>query len=216
MDQDSVHMMATTKVPMLKPGKYEFWMMRIKQYIKMVDYSLWEVIKNRNAPPITQVVEGVETTIAPATVEQKAQKVNTAHGVTTASTQSTAVNSTTIDNLSNAVICSFFTSQPNSLQLDNEDLQQIYPNDLKKMDLRWQMAMLTMRARRFLKNTRKKFSVNGNETIEFDKSKVECYNCHKRGHFARECRAPRSQDTKHKESTRRTVPVESPASAALV
>ncbi|GJY20162.1 ribonuclease H-like domain-containing protein [Tanacetum coccineum] len=54
------------------------------------------------------------------------------------------------------------------------------------MDLRWQMAMLTMRARRFLKNTGRKLTVNGNETIGFDKSKVECYNCHKRGHFARE------------------------------
>nr|GEW24049.1 hypothetical protein [Tanacetum cinerariifolium] len=38
----------------------------------------------------------------------------------------------------------------------------------------------------------------------------------KRGQFARESRAPRSQDTKHKESTRRTVPMETPASAALV
>ncbi|GJT27022.1 hypothetical protein Tco_0907297 [Tanacetum coccineum] len=42
------------------------------------------------------------------------------------------------------------------------------------MDLRWQMAMLTMRARRFLKNTRRKFSVNGTKTIRFDKSKVSC------------------------------------------
>ncbi|GJY61032.1 ribonuclease H-like domain-containing protein [Tanacetum coccineum] len=49
-----------------------------------------------------------------------------------------------------------------------------------QMDLRWQMAMLTMRARRFLKNTGRKLTVNGNETIGFDKSKVECYNCHKR------------------------------------
>ncbi|GKF90408.1 hypothetical protein Tco_0274109, partial [Tanacetum coccineum] len=62
---------------------------------------------------------------------------NIAHDATTASTQATAVNSTTIDNLSDAVICAFFASQPNSPQLDNEDLQQIHPNDLEEMDLRW-------------------------------------------------------------------------------
>nr|GEX52760.1 hypothetical protein [Tanacetum cinerariifolium] len=123
--------------------------------------------------------------------------LNTAHGATTASTQATAINSTTIDNLSDAVMYAFFASQPNSPQLDNEDLQQIHLDDLEEMDLRWQMAMLTIRARRFLKNTGRKFSMNGNETIG-------------------ECRVPRSPDTKHKESTRRTVPVETPASAALV
>nr|GEY27215.1 hypothetical protein [Tanacetum cinerariifolium] len=86
----------------------------------------------------------------------------------------------------------------------------------EEMDLRWQMVMLTMRARRFLKNTKRKFSLNGIETFGFDKSKVDYYNCHKRGHFDKEYRAPRSQDTKHKESTRRTVPVETPSSATLV
>nr|GEW77825.1 ribonuclease H-like domain-containing protein [Tanacetum cinerariifolium] len=84
------------------------------------------------------------------------------------------------------------------------------------MDLRWQIAMLTMRARRFLKNTEVNFSLNVNETIGFDKSKVEYYNCHKKRHFSKECRALRSQYTKHKESTRRTVPVETHASSALV
>ncbi|GJU16807.1 ribonuclease H-like domain-containing protein [Tanacetum coccineum] len=84
------------------------------------------------------------------------------------------------------------------------DLQQIHPDDMEEMDLRWQMTMLTMRARRFLKNTERKLTVNGNKTIGFDKSKVECYNCHKRGYFARECRAPRNQDNKNKESLRRS------------
>ncbi|GJV24996.1 hypothetical protein Tco_1377691, partial [Tanacetum coccineum] len=100
--------------------------------------------------------------------------VNTTYGATTASTQATAVNSITIDNLRDVVICAFFAGQPNSPQLDNEDLQQIHPDDLEEIDLRWQIAMQTMRARRFLKNTRRKFSVNGTETIGFDKSKVEC------------------------------------------
>ncbi|GJW90866.1 ribonuclease H-like domain-containing protein [Tanacetum coccineum] len=142
--------------------------------------------------------------------------VNTALGATTASTQATAVNSTTIDNLSDVVICAFFASQPNSPQLDNEDLQQIHPDDLEEMDLRWQMAMLTMRARRFLKNTGRKFSLNGTETIGFDKSKVECYNYHKRGHFTRECKAPRNQENRNRENTRRVVPVETTTSNALV
>nr|GEX08886.1 hypothetical protein [Tanacetum cinerariifolium] len=55
-----------------------------------------------------------------------------------------------MDTLSDAVIYSFFASQSNSPQLDNDDLKQIDADDLEDMDLKWQMAMLTMRARRFL------------------------------------------------------------------
>ncbi|GKC76064.1 ribonuclease H-like domain-containing protein, partial [Tanacetum coccineum] len=66
-------------------------------------------------------------------------------------------------------------------------LQQIHPDDLEEMDLRWNIAMLTMRVRRFLKNTGKKLDMADKERIRFDKSKVECFNYYKRGHFAREC-----------------------------
>ncbi|GJZ58919.1 hypothetical protein Tco_0614735 [Tanacetum coccineum] len=87
------------------------------------------------------------------------------------------------------------------------NLQQIHPDKLRRrMDLIWQMAHVTMRARRFLKNIGRKLTVNGNKTIGFDKSKVECYNRHKKGHFAIECKAPRNQDNKNKESSRRSVP----------
>ncbi|GJT56376.1 putative ribonuclease H-like domain-containing protein [Tanacetum coccineum] len=118
--------------------------------------------------------------------------VNTDHGVSTASTQVNAVNSINIDNLSDAVIY-----------------------DIEEMDLRWQIAMLTMRAIRFLKNTRWKLIVNSNETIVFDKSKVECYNCHKRRHFARECRAPRNQDNKKQGKLKRIVSNETSTSYTL-
>nr|GFA19594.1 ribonuclease H-like domain-containing protein [Tanacetum cinerariifolium] len=57
-----------------------------------------------------------------------------------------------VDSLSNAIIYSFFASQSSSPQLDNEDLKQIDVDDLKEMDLKWQMAMLTMRARRECKS----------------------------------------------------------------
>nr|GEV91338.1 ribonuclease H-like domain-containing protein [Tanacetum cinerariifolium] len=53
-----------------------------------------------------------------------------------------------VDSLSNVVIYSFFASQSTSPRLNNEDLKQIDVDDLKEMDLRWQKAMLTMRARR--------------------------------------------------------------------
>ncbi|GJY91096.1 putative ribonuclease H-like domain-containing protein [Tanacetum coccineum] len=82
------------------------------------------------------------------------------------------------------------------------------------IDLKWQMAMLTIRARRFLNKTGRKINANGFETIGFNKSKVECYNCHKKGHFTRECRAPR--ENKNKEPIRRNVTVETTKTKALV
>nr|GEX48509.1 hypothetical protein [Tanacetum cinerariifolium] len=84
------------------------------------------------------------------------------------------------------------------------------------MDLRWQMAMLTIKAKRFLKNTKRKFFVNGNETIGFDKTKVECFNYHKREHFAKECKAPRNQENRNRKDTKRNVLVETSASTTLV
>ncbi|GJU26834.1 putative ribonuclease H-like domain-containing protein [Tanacetum coccineum] len=77
------------------------------------------------------------------------------------------------------------------------------------------MAMLTIRARRFIKRTGKKLDING-QRVGFDKSKVECFNCHKHGHFARECRFPRNQEFKGRENNTRTIAVETPTQNALI
>nr|GEZ28629.1 hypothetical protein [Tanacetum cinerariifolium] len=74
-------------------------------------------------------------------------------------------------------------------KLPASPLPNINVDDLEEMDLRWQMAMLTMRARRFLQKTGKNLGVNGPTSMGFDMSKVECYNYHRKGHFARECRS---------------------------
>ncbi|GJZ26589.1 hypothetical protein Tco_0570842 [Tanacetum coccineum] len=238
--------------------------MRMKQYLQCIDYTLWEIIENGNAPIVTKTVDGKETVIPPTSVEEKAQRraelkarstllmalpnehqlkfnsykdaktlmqaienrfggntatkktqknllkqqyenfaasstevieqtyerlqklisqlemhgevisqedinqntnsetraVNTAQGVNIASTQGAIDSSTTVENLSDAMIYSFFASQPSIPQLDNKDLQQIHPDDLEEMDLRWNIAMLTMRARRFLKNTGRKLDMD--------------------------------------------------------
>nr|GEZ67452.1 hypothetical protein [Tanacetum cinerariifolium] len=85
------------------------------------------------------------------------------------------------------------------------------------MDLRWQMAMLTIRAKRFLQKTGRKLGDNRVTTMGFDMSKVECYNFYRKGHFARECRSPKdTRRTGAAEPQRRHVPVETSTSNALV
>ncbi|GJU58106.1 hypothetical protein Tco_1235872 [Tanacetum coccineum] len=74
MDQDSAHMVVASNVPMLKPGEFKLWRMRIEQYIQMIDYALWEVIENGATLPKIQVMEGV-TTLMPITSAEDAKKL---------------------------------------------------------------------------------------------------------------------------------------------
>ncbi|GJW43233.1 hypothetical protein Tco_0072032, partial [Tanacetum coccineum] len=266
MDQDFAHMVAASKVPMLKPGEFELWMMRIEQYIQMIDYALWEVIENGATLPKTQMVEGVMIVMPITSAEDKAQrrlevKARKKRFGGNAATKKTQRNllkqqyenftapssemldqtfdrlqklvsqlelldeklsqedvnqkllrslspewnthavvwrnkadldTMSMDNLynnlkvyepevkgmssSSSSTQNMAFAQPNSPQLTQEDLQQIHPDDIKEKDLRWKMAMLTMRARR----------------------------------------SPRNQDNKNQESSRRSVPVETSTSTALV
>ncbi|GKC24059.1 retrovirus-related pol polyprotein from transposon TNT 1-94, partial [Tanacetum coccineum] len=76
-------------------------------------------------------------------------EVNTAYEVSTANTQvSTASAHVSTANLSNANVYVFLANQPNESQLVHEDLEQIHEDDLKDMDLKWQLALLSMRTRR--------------------------------------------------------------------
>nr|GEW97996.1 hypothetical protein [Tanacetum cinerariifolium] len=77
------------------------------------------------------------------------------------------------------------------------------------------MAMLTIRARRFIKRTGRNLDING-QKIGFDMPKVECFKCHKNKHFARECRALKYQEKRGREYGRKIMPVENPTENALI
>nr|GEZ82181.1 hypothetical protein [Tanacetum cinerariifolium] len=101
-------------------------------------------------------------------------------------------------------------------KLSASTLPNIDTDDLEEIDLKWQMAMLTMRARKFLQKTGRNLGFNGPTSIGFDMAKVECYNCHRKGHFARECRSLKdSRRTIVAEPQRRSIP-EEPTNFALM
>nr|GFA87996.1 hypothetical protein [Tanacetum cinerariifolium] len=110
--------------------------------------------------------------------------------VPTASIQvSTASTNVAAASLSHDTICAYIATQSNGSQIKYEDITQIDEDDIEEIDITWNMALLSMRADRFWKKT---------------------------GHFAREYRAPRSQDKRKRESYKQGPKVKEPAPKALM
>ncbi|GJV37063.1 ribonuclease H-like domain-containing protein [Tanacetum coccineum] len=221
MDQDSVHMVAASKVPMLKPGEYEFWRMMIEQYIQMVDYSLWEVIENGNVPLVTKLVEGVETTIAPSTAKEKAQRRFGGNAATKKTQRNllkqqyenfTASSSGVLDQTFDRLQKLISQLEIHGESISQEDVNQKF---LRSLSPEWNTHTIMWRNKPDL-DTLSLDDLYNNLKIYEPESKVECYNCHKRGHFTRECRALRNQENRNRENTKRVVLVEITTSNSLI
>ncbi|GJS93582.1 ribonuclease H-like domain-containing protein [Tanacetum coccineum] len=91
---------------------------------------------------------------------------------------------------------SFFTNQSSTPQLDHDDLEQLDSDDFEEMDLKWQVVMISIRINKFSKRIGRKLQFDRKEPVGYDKTKVECFNCHKKGHFARECKGKKNQEYK--------------------
>ncbi|GJS19465.1 hypothetical protein Tco_0448097 [Tanacetum coccineum] len=204
----------------------------LKFYACKDEKSQWEAIKNRfggnkESKKMQKTIlkhnyknfaassqEGLDKTYDrfQKLISQLEIHVNTAYSVSAASSKDQASTASYADD----VMFSFFANQSNAPQLDNKDLEQIDADDLEEMDLKWQVAMLTMRVKRFIKKIEWKLDLNGKETVGFDRTKFECYNFHRRGYFAREYRAPRNKGNRNRDDPIRNAPVDTSTTNALV
>ncbi|GJV77826.1 putative ribonuclease H-like domain-containing protein [Tanacetum coccineum] len=330
MEFESAQSNTTAKLPILKLGEYEMWVIRIKQYFQVQDYALWEVIENGNSwVSVPQTSQENGTSVikmsVPVTAEEKTNKKNDVkakillpmalpneHQLTfsqysddktiASSTESldsifnrlqkivsrlailgvvitqedlnskflrslppewnthvvvwmnkADIETMSIDDLYNnfkiveqdvkksvgassgaqnlAFMTAPSTSSTNDVNTANpayenlngsnllqQDLKQIYEDDLEAMDLKWQLSLLSIRAKRYFQRTGKKIFINANDTAGYDKSKVECFNCHKMGYFARECRAPRNKEGqfRYQDNTRKQGNNEDTSSKAML
>nr|GEW02906.1 hypothetical protein [Tanacetum cinerariifolium] len=76
MDSLSPQVVSAAKLPILNPNEFDLWKMRIEHYFLMIDYSLWEVILNGDAPIPSRTVEGVVQPVTPTTTEHRLARKN--------------------------------------------------------------------------------------------------------------------------------------------
>ncbi|GJV00137.1 hypothetical protein Tco_1329407, partial [Tanacetum coccineum] len=93
------------------------------------------------------------------------------------STATTKVNTASTEictaSFSDATVYAFLSTQPKGSQLVHEDLEQLHDDDLEEIDLKWNMALLSMRAIKFYQRTVRKIIIDGSNTAGYNKIKVK-------------------------------------------
>ncbi|GJR81898.1 putative ribonuclease H-like domain-containing protein [Tanacetum coccineum] len=198
--QEDINSNFLTSLPPKWNNHVVVWMNKAEIEIMSIDdlYNNFKIVEQnvKKSVGASSGAQNLAFMTAPST--SSTNDVNTAKPAYEVSTVSPNVNTASPQvstaSFSDNVVYAFMVENPNGSNLLQQDLEQIHEDDLEAMDLKWQLSLLSMRAKRYFQRTGKKIFINANDTAGYDKSKVECFNCHKMGHFARECTTQRNKE----------------------
>ncbi|GJQ90169.1 putative ribonuclease H-like domain-containing protein [Tanacetum coccineum] len=186
--------------------EYETWAMKMEYWIMNSDHNLWNIVLNGNSRKKTgRDPKGNIMILPPVSVEE--------HIAVKEETKASLLRTLEIDVKGGLSYDSRGTSAPTHsafISTASTNSKMSYPDqshsttftsassspaassnigklDLEELDIKWQMAMLSVRINRFEKKAGRKMKFNNKDAARFDKKKVKCYKCSELGHFAREC-----------------------------
>ncbi|GJR74640.1 ribonuclease H-like domain-containing protein [Tanacetum coccineum] len=164
--QQTPHTVSTIKLPILKKGEYDIWAMKMEHYLAHTDYPIWEVIQRGNGlASLYKLIEGLHKANDKVQVLPSQPRDSLGAGVSTEDANQNSIENTSSTNdvstsygVSNSSghnsqyehpsSYSLLANQSSCPQLDHEDLEQLDEFDLKEMDLKWQVAMISMRMKK--------------------------------------------------------------------
>nr|GEX99831.1 hypothetical protein [Tanacetum cinerariifolium] len=200
---------SAAKLPILNPNEFDLWKIRIEQYLLMTDYSLWEVILNGDSPIPTRVIDDAKT-LMEAIEKRFGRNKETKKVQKTLLKQQyknfTGLSSESPDQIHDRLQKLIRRLENLRESISQEDINlntnesvsavasvsvastKVYVFSLPNVDTLSDVVIYSFFAiQSNSPQIGRNLGANGTTSIGFDMLKVECYNFHRRRHFAREC-----------------------------